>query len=54
MAYYNLATAYDQAGRYDKAIANYDAFLDIWQNADPGIDQVEEARRRLAELKVGS
>ena len=34
----------------DEAIEHYEKFLDLWEDADPGIDEVEEARKRLAGL----
>jgi tetratricopeptide (TPR) repeat protein/tRNA A-37 threonylcarbamoyl transferase component Bud32 len=49
--YYYLALAYEQTGQAGKAARQYETFLDIWQNADPGIEEVEDAKRRLARLR---
>ena len=49
--YYYLGQAYEAAGRYDEAIEQYETFLDIWKDADPGIESVEDAKERLTRLK---
>ena len=36
-AYYLLGLAYEKSGWNKKAIEQYEEFLDIWKNADPGI-----------------
>jgi len=53
-AYYLLGLAYEKSGWNKKAIEQYEEFLDIWKNADPGIKEVEDAKERLKKLKVDS
>jgi tetratricopeptide (TPR) repeat protein len=49
-----LGRAYEESGWSDKAIEQYETFLDIWNDADPGIPALEDARRRLHNLKGGT
>jgi tetratricopeptide (TPR) repeat protein/predicted Ser/Thr protein kinase len=50
-AYYLLGLAYEKSGWNKKAIEQYEEFLDIWKNADPGIPEVADAKERLKKLK---
>jgi tetratricopeptide (TPR) repeat protein len=49
--YYHLGQAYEASGWNDKAVEQYETFLQIWQNADPGIEEIDDARARLARLR---
>jgi tetratricopeptide (TPR) repeat protein/predicted Ser/Thr protein kinase len=53
-AFYLLGMAYEASGWNEKAIEQYEIFLDIYKDADPGLPEVEDARRRLERLKVAS
>jgi tetratricopeptide (TPR) repeat protein len=53
-AYYLLGLAYEKSGWNKKAIEQYEEFLEIWKDADPGITEVEDAKERLAKLRVQS
>jgi serine/threonine protein kinase/tetratricopeptide (TPR) repeat protein len=50
--YYRMALLYEQTRRKEKAIENYEKFLGLWKDADEGLPEVEDARRRLAELRA--
>jgi len=52
--HYYAGIAYERAGSTDRARERYEAFLTIWKDADPGIDIVEDAKRRLQRLRRGS
>jgi len=48
---YNVGRIHELKGDTAKAIEHYEKFLDLWKDADPGIAEVEDARKRLAGLK---
>ena len=49
--YYRLAGLCIEKGWEGKAIEHYEKFLSLWNDADPGIAEVEDAKKRLAGLK---
>jgi tetratricopeptide (TPR) repeat protein/TolB-like protein len=51
-SFYMLGKIYEQQGDKTKAIEHYEKFLDLWKNADPGMAEVEDAKKRLAGLRV--
>ncbi len=50
-AFYMLGKIFEEKGLKGKAIENYEKFLDLWRDADPGIAEVEDAKRRLTEMR---
>jgi tetratricopeptide (TPR) repeat protein len=51
-SFYMLGKIHVQQGDSAKAIEHYEKFLDLWKDADPGIAEVEDARKRLAGLRA--
>jgi serine/threonine protein kinase/tetratricopeptide (TPR) repeat protein len=49
-AFYMLGKIAESRGEKAKARELYRKFLELWKDADPGIPEVEDARKRLAEL----
>jgi len=50
-SFYMLGKIYQEQRKKKKAIENYEKFLDLWKEADPGIPEVEDAKEQLAELQ---
>jgi tetratricopeptide (TPR) repeat protein len=50
-SFYMLGLIFEKKGNRAKAIKHYEKFLDLWKDADPGIAEVDDAKKRLAGLK---
>ena len=50
-AHYHLGTAYEATGDKARATQQYETFLDIWKDADTELDEIKDAKKRLANLK---
>jgi len=53
-AHYYLGLIYEQSERREDAISQYETLLEIWKDADPGIEEIDDARERLKRLKTQS
>jgi tetratricopeptide (TPR) repeat protein len=50
-SYYMLGKIFERKGQMKRAVESYEHFLELWKNADPGIEEVGEARERVDALK---
>ena len=50
-SFHMLGMIYEKLGDRSKAIENYEKFLELWKDADPGLPEVDDAKKRLARLK---
>jgi serine/threonine protein kinase len=49
-SFYMLGKIYDEQGNSLKAKEHYEKFLDLWKDADPGMPEVEDAKKKLAAI----
>ena len=49
--HYELAKLYEENGMIDKAIAQYELFLEIWKNAEKNLPELIDAKIRLSKIK---
>ena len=43
-----MSKIYEKKGRKGKTIDHYEKFLNLWKEADPGIAEVEDAKKKFA------
>jgi serine/threonine protein kinase/Flp pilus assembly protein TadD len=51
LAFFELGKVFQDQGNTAKAIEHYEKFLSLWKDADPGLPEVDDAKRRLAGLR---
>jgi serine/threonine protein kinase/tetratricopeptide (TPR) repeat protein len=49
-SYYKLGKVFEQMGKKAEAAEKYRKFLDLWKDADAGLLEVEDAKKRLAAI----
>jgi len=47
-----IARLFDRIGDKPEALKEYERFLDLWKQADPGLPELDEARRATVRLKT--
>jgi tetratricopeptide (TPR) repeat protein len=50
-SFYMLGKIYEKKKMTKEAVENYEKFLELWKDADPGIIEVSDAKKRLASLQ---
>jgi len=50
-SFFMLGKIFQEEGIKDKAIEHYEKFLNLWKDADPGIPEFADAKKRLASLQ---
>jgi serine/threonine protein kinase/predicted Zn-dependent protease len=50
-SHFKLGEVFEKQGNPSKAIEHIEKFLEMWKDADPGLPEVEEAKKRLAGLR---
>ena len=50
-SFYMLGKIYEEQGNTTKSVEHYEKFLSLWKDADPGIAEVEDAKKRLNNLQ---
>ncbi len=49
--FYMLGKIHEKKDQRKRAVEHYERFLELWKDADPGIEEVKDARRRVIALK---
>jgi len=50
-SFYMLGKLYQKQGLKDKAVSQYEIFLGLWKEADPGSPELDDAKKAFSELK---